>query len=106
MTLGRATDCDLVVTEPSVSSRHAQVIVNAAGTTLMNLFSANGTFVNGEAIDTVKLKPGDVIQLGRVEFLFEPDEKMLARSQGLPYWVYLLLGVGVVGVIVGAVLII
>lgn len=104
MTLGRATDCDLVVSEPSVSSRHAQVIVNAAGTTLMNLFSANGTFVNGEPIDTVKLKPGDVIQMGRVEFLFEPDEKMLARQQGLPLWVYLLLGFGVVAAILGGVL--
>ena len=104
MTIGRATDCDLVVSEPSVSSRHAQVIVNAAGTTLMNLFSANGTFVNGEPIDTVKLKPGDVIQMGRVEFLFEPDEKTLARRQELPLWVYLLLGFGVVAAILGGVL--
>ncbi|MEE9253483.1 MAG: FHA domain-containing protein [Pseudomonadales bacterium] len=96
MILGRASDCDLVVSEPSISSRHAQVIVNAAGATLMNLFSANGTFVNGEPIDTVKLKPGDVIQIGRVQFMFEPNEKMLAGRKSLPKWAYALVGFGVV----------
>lgn len=104
MTLGRATDCDLVVSEPSVSSRHAQVIVNASGVTLMNLFSANGTFVNGEPIDTVKLKPGDVIQMGRVEFLFEPDQKMLAQRKGLPSWIYVLIGFGIVAAMLGIVI--
>jgi pSer/pThr/pTyr-binding forkhead associated (FHA) protein len=104
MTIGRANDCDLVVSEPSVSSRHAQVIVNASGTTLMNLFSANGTFVNGEPIDTVRLKAGDMIQMGRVEFLYQPNDKMLAQRTGLPFWAYLLLGFGIVAAIMAVVL--
>lgn len=93
MTLGRASDCDLVVSEPSVSSRHAQLVVNAAGATLMNLFSANGTFVNGKPIDSVKLKSGDVIQMGRVELLFEPNEKMVVQGKSsMPGWAYVLIG--------------
>ncbi|MEK9164017.1 MAG: FHA domain-containing protein [Chloroflexota bacterium] len=52
-----------------VSRRHATLQHDAAGVTLTDLGSANGTMVNGrtlEASETVHLKDGDEITLGRL----------------------------------------
>lgn len=51
--IGRGKDCDLVVPEPAVSTRHCRLERQADGFTLEDLGSTNGTFVNG-----LKLTPG------------------------------------------------
>lgn len=54
-----------------VSRRHATLQRDATGVTLTDLASANGTMVNGrtlEANETVRLKDGDEIALGRLVF--------------------------------------
>ncbi len=72
MSVGRVAGVDIVVDDDSVSRRHAELIVNGREVTVKDLGSANGTTVNGAPIaeDTI-LAPGDIIQFGVVEVMFE-----------------------------------
>lgn len=72
MTVGRVAGVDIVIDDDSVSRRHAEVIVNGREVTVKDLGSANGTTVNGAPIsDDTILAPGDIIQFGVVEVMFE-----------------------------------
>lgn len=84
MLVGRGADCDVQVDDHSVSRQHAQIEVVGQETVLRDLESANGTTVNGVPIapDTV-LVPGDIVQFGIVESIYEGvaagSSKALAR---------------------------
>ena len=56
-----------------VSARHAMVRVRGAVTSVVDLGSTNGTFVNGDriALET-RLDPGDEVTVGSTHMLFEP----------------------------------
>ena len=60
------TRCHLLVTLAGISRQHAALKTDAEGAaTLIDLFSRNGTYVNGEAACQRKLADGDQIDLGR-----------------------------------------
>ena len=65
---------DLVIDDPGVSRRHARVVTDAGGVIVEDLGSSNGTYVNGERIETARLTSGDRLQVGRVEFVALRDE--------------------------------
>ncbi len=48
----------------TVSGNHAEIRKDGQGFTLFDLGSSNGTLVNGQKIERVRLKDGDVIQFG------------------------------------------
>jgi predicted component of type VI protein secretion system len=67
--LGRATDAPLRVKHPTVSRTHARVIISEDRKTasLEHAGGANGTRLNGRAIDKAKpLSDGDEIGIGEV----------------------------------------
>jgi pSer/pThr/pTyr-binding forkhead associated (FHA) protein len=68
--IGREDSCEIVLDEPSVSARHAQLIHQGGRWRLVNLVSANGIFVNGEKRLTAYLGDGDQIRLGNVNLVF------------------------------------
>jgi pSer/pThr/pTyr-binding forkhead associated (FHA) protein len=69
-TLGRATGADFIVDAALVSRVHCRLTALADGSLeVRDLESTNGTFVNGERIETVLLVPGDRLQIGRVELV-------------------------------------
>jgi pSer/pThr/pTyr-binding forkhead associated (FHA) protein len=69
-TIGRATAADFIVDEALVSRVHCRLTVLPDGDLeLADLESTNGTFVNGERIERVRLDPGDRVQVGRVEMV-------------------------------------
>jgi hypothetical protein len=69
MTIGRASDCDCVIAEPSVSRRHASLRRAGDRWLLRDLGSSNGTRVNGIRVtDEVEIRPGDQLNLGGVRF--------------------------------------
>lgn len=68
--IGRDPSCEVVVDEPSVSARHAQLIHDNGRWRLVNLVSANGIFVNGEKRLTAYLADGDEIRLGIASLIF------------------------------------
>lgn len=72
--VGRAPDCDLVVDDPSVSKRHAELRWNAATrqAAVKDLGSTNGTHIDEVSIGT-KLAPlfdGTVLTFGDVDFWY------------------------------------
>ena len=74
--LGRATDNHWVISEPSVSGRHAQFALDGGATSVRDLGSTNGTFVNDELLAPERnrvLKSGDRVRFGAVEFRVESE---------------------------------
>lgn len=73
-TLGRDQSADLVVDDPGVSRRHAEVRISHDGphlqVLLRDLRSTNGTFLNGEQVGDEELRDGDRITLGRTTLTF------------------------------------
>ena len=71
--MGRDAGCDVVVPQPDVSRRHAEIVPAQAGYVLTDL-STNGVLVNGERVKySVLLKRGDVIRLGSEELRFHAE---------------------------------
>ena len=63
-TIGRE-GCDITLSDPDVSRRHAAVETSNGGLSIEDLGSTNGTFVNGERITAPRaLRDGDEIQIG------------------------------------------
>ena len=69
--IGRTPDNGLVLSHPTISRYHA--VIERMGTRfrITDLHSANGTYVNGQAISAPEwIKPDDKIKIGPYEFLF------------------------------------
>src|SRR5207237_8214430 len=73
ITIGRAPDNMIVIDEPSVSSRHAQLELAGETYRLKDLDSTNGTKVNGVPITETVLRFEDRIRFGKIEARFVPD---------------------------------
>ncbi|MEA2470944.1 MAG: hypothetical protein QOE38_1943 [Thermoleophilaceae bacterium] len=64
-TIGREAGADLVLADGKASRRHAALRVLPDGrATLYDLGSSNGTFVNGQRVQSVLLSGGEQIQIG------------------------------------------
>lgn len=67
ITVGRASDNTIPVPIPEISRHHAQIVPAGLGNAVVDLGSANGTFINGLQIppnQPMPLKHGDVIRVG------------------------------------------
>jgi diguanylate cyclase (GGDEF)-like protein len=62
--LGRGNDCDIRITDHSVSRRHARIQPGADGYYAVDLQSTNGTYVNDVPASICKLKDGDYLRVG------------------------------------------
>ncbi len=66
ITIGRDPGCDVVMAVPLVSSEHARLFFDGEEWTVSDLFSTNGTFVNGERVTASRtIQQGDRIQFGQ-----------------------------------------
>jgi Protein of unknown function (DUF3662)/FHA domain len=71
LVIGRSRDCDIRLTDPNVSRRHAEVRQEGSAYFVVDLDSTNGTEVNGRRARRARLEGGDVIVLGSTEIVFE-----------------------------------
>src|SRR4051794_9762186 len=70
--MGRSRDCDVVLEDPNVSRRHAELRPSGGGWIVNDLGSTNGIKVNGRRVQGPQsLRPGDVIELGTSRVTFE-----------------------------------
>jgi serine phosphatase RsbU (regulator of sigma subunit) len=71
--IGRESDNDLVLSDPTLSRHHAEVTCEDGYWTVRDCGSSNGTFVNAERIQgPVRLAPGDRIVVGACTLEFNP----------------------------------
>ncbi len=69
--LGRSPESDIIILDPYVSARHAEIVLAGAGFILRDLGSANGTYVNGRRLRRKRvLRRGDRLELGDTVFRF------------------------------------
>ncbi|TVQ38036.1 MAG: FHA domain-containing protein [Wenzhouxiangella sp.] len=78
--VGRASACDIILSDSSVSSEHARVTHDAGGWRVVNLLSTNGTFVNDKRVSSEELHHGDRVRFGRVEFVFQDPDQASDRA--------------------------
>lgn len=65
--VGRGSENEIVLADPSVSRVHATIEVREGDVTLRDAGSTNGTFVNGERVESRGLRAGDRVAFGKTE---------------------------------------
>jgi serine/threonine protein kinase len=63
-TVGRSSECDLVLRAADVSKQHCRIVLAPDGVSVEDLGSSNGTCVNGKPIDKASLRDGDKLDIG------------------------------------------
>jgi pSer/pThr/pTyr-binding forkhead associated (FHA) protein len=71
ITLGRAKENKIKISEGLVSKYHARIFTYFQASYIEDLDSTNGTFVNGKRIGTHILHPGDEVILGKYRIQIE-----------------------------------
>jgi hypothetical protein len=72
--IGRLSSNDVVLSDPNVSRRHAQLRREGERWIIQDLGSTNGTLVNGRQAAEHKLDHGDRIAFGTSELIFQLEE--------------------------------
>src|SRR3954464_4960926 len=74
--VGRLAQFELMLEDPSVSRRHAEVRRGDVDWAVRDLESTNGTYINGNRLGPGDhpLQPRDILQFGKVAFLVEMSE--------------------------------
>ena len=62
---GRGPDSDIFLGDVTVSRHHARFTVDEHGLRVDDLGSTNGTYANGERVDTYALSPSDELIIGK-----------------------------------------
>ncbi|WP_457205013.1 FHA domain-containing protein [Nocardioides sp. P5_C9_2] len=67
---GRHPDSEIFLDDVTVSRRHAEFRRNGNEFTVSDVGSLNGTYVNRDRIDSVRLTDGDEVQIGKYRLVF------------------------------------
>jgi hypothetical protein len=71
VSIGRLPECDVVLSDPNVSRRHAEVRRRGNEILIVDLGSTNGTKLNGSRVKEQRLGDGDDITVGGTHIRFE-----------------------------------
>lgn len=81
-TVGRHPDADIFLDDVTVSRRHAEFLRNGRTFQVKDLGSLNGTYLNGERIDTAVLGDRAEVQVGKFRLTFYASRVDLAAPAG------------------------
>jgi pSer/pThr/pTyr-binding forkhead associated (FHA) protein len=71
--IGRGADCQLILNDDYVSTRHARVVSTEDGVYVEDLGSTNGTYVNGQRITApTTITMSDTVRIGKTILKLEP----------------------------------
>jgi hypothetical protein len=76
--VGRSSENDIVLPEPSISSFHCELDVAEIGISVRDLYSTNGTFINRMRVVKRMVQSGDTLTLGAVDFALKLPEVVIA----------------------------
>lgn len=71
LVIGRHPGCEFFLDDVTVSRRHAEIRRSGESFTLHDIGSLNGTYLNGERVETAALRSGDELRIGKyvIDFL-------------------------------------
>jgi DNA-binding NtrC family response regulator len=78
--LGASAAADVVVHDPTVSSRHCALAVAASGVSIEDLGSKNGTYVGAARVREAMGQAGTVVTVGRSTLVLSPGENTEADA--------------------------
>ena len=96
LVVGRAVTSDVPIYDPTISRRHAEIVLIPSGVRVKDLGSSNGTFLNGARITQADAVANDVVTFGKVAFrvagitpparasLPTPEASQTSGSRGIP----------------------
>ncbi len=67
---GRHPESDIFLDDITVSRRHAEFVTRDKVTTVRDVGSLNGTYVNRNRIEETRLSSGDEVQIGKFKLLY------------------------------------
>ena len=70
LVIGRSSSASVQIDQESVSRNHCRIVRGPTGYVARDLGSTNGTYVNDELIDTLDLRDGDRMMVGRTILKF------------------------------------
>ncbi|MGI8716615.1 MAG: FhaA domain-containing protein [Lapillicoccus sp.] len=77
--VGRDDAADIILDDPGISRRHTEIRVTSDGphlvSSIRDLGSTNGTFVNGQRITSQRLADGDQVSVGRTSIVFRAGKR-------------------------------
>jgi len=84
--VGREPGCDVVVSDGSVSRKHARLERRGSGWAVVDQGSANGTFLDSQRVAEAAIQSGQEIRFGQVAFRaeFESDDDLAATMMATP----------------------
>jgi DNA-binding winged helix-turn-helix (wHTH) protein len=83
--VGRDRACAVRIDSPTVSRRHARIVLSSDRAMVEDLESKNGTFVNGRRVGPpLELSDGDEIRCGAVTMTFRTEEELPSTESRRP----------------------
>ncbi|MFO0865611.1 MAG: ATP-binding protein [Gemmataceae bacterium] len=83
ISIGRDSSSRIRLNDTEVSRRHAEFRREGDGVRVIDVGSANGTFVNQKRVQEALLQPGDRIAIGQSVLVFAPSSQVSVESPGL-----------------------
>jgi len=70
LTVGRDPESDIFLNDITVSRQHAEIEFGGGEVVIKDVGSLNGTYVNGVLVDSARLSPGDIVQVGTFQMIY------------------------------------
>jgi pSer/pThr/pTyr-binding forkhead associated (FHA) protein len=81
--IGRARECDIRVTAPTVSRHHAEVVDDGEEWTFRDTDSTHGSLVKGQKVREIAITPGLEVRIGPVLLRFDNLASRIGRELDL-----------------------
>jgi hypothetical protein len=101
LVIGRDAACNIQLTEPGVSGRHAAIERHAGGYYLHDLDSVGGVCINGKLIRESRLASGDELEIGGARLRFEMVYGVGGKQQRRPVDLLQVLAIVIVLLVIG-----
>jgi pSer/pThr/pTyr-binding forkhead associated (FHA) protein len=77
--VGSASDCQVRLLDPAVSSTHCSLVATRLGTWVVDLLGKGGIHVNGTPVRHALLEPGDELRVGRSSIRIRQEKTFAER---------------------------
>ncbi len=79
-TAGRHPSSDIFLDDVTVSRKHAEFLADGGGFIVRDVGSLNGTYVNRQRIESVALKTGDEVQVGKYRLTYHSSPRRVPQA--------------------------